>query len=87
MGLEEELGISGPEIAVEKKQKILALFYDIKRRVNNSHEELLKTAKICLMTEHEIINYRTTIAENGVELTPDDLKRMRNLMKVVLRHS
>lgn len=79
------LGIDGEDVPEEKVERVLALFHEIRGRMLQSNEEMLKLVKISLMNDEELAQYRQFIAENGVEYTPEELKSVVRVIKIVLK--
>jgi hypothetical protein len=79
------LGIDGDDVPDEKRERILALFHEIRGRMLQSNEEMLKLVKVSLMNDEELVQYRQFIAENGVEYTPEELKSVVKVIKIVLK--
>jgi hypothetical protein len=79
------LGIDGEDVPEEKRERVLALFHEIRGRMLQSNDEMLKLVKISLMNDDELVQYRQFIAENGVEYTPEELKSIVRVIKIVLK--
>jgi hypothetical protein len=85
MNVAQLLGIDNDNYTEEQRARILSLFGGIRQEVMESREKAIQMAKLVLMDGPELLDYRTKLAEAGVEYTPAQLDTMVKIVKVVLK--
>jgi len=81
--LQKELGID--HLPDERKQRIFDLYDDVVK-LARQHEELLRLVRISMMSEAELLQFRSELAAKGLEWTPTEAKMVQRVIKIVLKH-
>lgn len=81
--LQKELEID--RLPDERKQRIFDLYDEI-LKLARQHEELLRLVRISMMSEAELLQFRSELAAKGLEWTPNEAKMVQRVIKIVLKH-
>jgi hypothetical protein len=73
-----------PKTSDKQLKKGYEMAQKIKNNIENDDNFLLYAARISLLQKQDLIQWRNTLAENGVECTPEEVKIYAEIIKIIL---